>query len=287
MLKSKFLCIFFASFSLVAQSQSISKRIQFANYLVNKDFHEEGVFECKNILKELKLNQIQKDSVFYLKGWAEYNLKHLKESSFSFQKVSFQSTFYPKSILFGSYNLIHLGKYENATQVLNNFRPQNKINQHFINYLFAGIDLLQRDLPSFRKTVSLLPPDYYGFEKELKHLKILANRLETQKEKSPVFAGILSGIVPGSGQIYSGKTGQGIAALLMSTGLALVTIENYEKQGPEKFKTIFFGSVFSVFYIGNIYGAVFSAKIANNERHALINKQVLFDLHIPLRNVFD
>jgi hypothetical protein len=287
MLKIKYFFFLFALASIAAHSQTVPNRIQFAKYLVNKEFYEEGVFECKNILNALTLTPTQKDSVFYLKGWAEYNLKHLKESSFSLQRVNPKSTFYPKSILFGSYNLIHLGIYEEATQVLKNFETDNKINQHFTNYLFAGIDLLQRDLPAFRKRVSLLPPDYYGFEKELKHLNILATNLETKKNKSPALAGILSGIVPGTGQVYSGKTGQGIAALLMSTGLALVTIENYKKQGPEKFKTIFFGSVFTVFYIGNIYGAVFSAKIANNERHALINKQILFDLHIPLRNVFN
>ena len=272
--------------SLPSEGQNINNRIHFANYLLNQQFNQEAIFESNQIL-QLRVTPSQKDSLFYIRGWAEYNLKELRVSSQSLGKVSPSSVFYPKSQLFGAYNLIYLRDFNQALSVLDSFKTETPLNRHFSLFLRSGIDLLERDIPSFRTTVEKIPADYYGYTKELSKLNTIADELATHKRKSPLLAGILSGVLPGSGQVYSGKTGQGIAALLLTTGLSLVTIENYTKRGPDAFETIFFGSVFTVFYIGNIYGAAFSAKIVNDDYNALTDKQILFNLHIPLRNIFN
>ncbi|WP_010665588.1 tetratricopeptide repeat protein [Marinilabilia salmonicolor] len=269
-----------------ARAQSNSERINFSDYLITQGLYEEAVYESNQIL-ELKLTKPQADSVLYFKGWAKYNLKQLLSSSETLQQVSPQSDFYAKSRLFGSYNLIHLGKYDRAITVLDDFQSKNETERNFSHFLHSGIHLLNRDVAAYRSTAGLLPQEYYGFTKEIDFFNNLATTLEDEKPRSSLLAGILSGIIPGTGQIYAGKTGQGIAALLMTSGLALVTLENYNKLGAEKFETLFFGSVFTIFYVGNIYGAAFSAKIANDENNELINRQILFNLHIPLRNVFD
>lgn len=269
-----------------ATAQNNSERIHFSEYLITQGLYEEAIYESNQVL-ELKLTKPQTDSVLYFKGWAKYNLKQLSSSSETLQKVSPESEFYPKSQLFGSYNLIHIGNYDQATTVLNHFQKSNETEEHFSLFLKSGIQLLKRDMGAYRTIAEQLPRDYYGFAKELDFLNNIAASLEDKKPKSPVLAGILSGIIPGSGQIYAGKTGQGIAAMLMTSGLAVVALENYNKRGPEKFETIFFDSVFTLFYVGNIYGAAFSAKLANEENNELINRQILFNLHIPLRNIFD
>ena len=43
------------------------------------------------------------------------------------------------------------------------------------------------------------------------------------RPKSPVLAGIMSGIIPGSGKIYAGKTGEGIASIITNAGLGLIS----------------------------------------------------------------
>ena len=272
--------------SLTAVGQNTSKRIDFATYLLNQQFNQEAIYESNQIL-QIRISPPQKDSLYYIRGWAEYNLKELRASSQSLKQVGHSSVFYPKSQLFGAYNLIYLGDFGKASAMLDSFKTETPLNRHFSLFLRSGIDLLQRDIPSFRETVNKIPADYYGYTKELSQLNVIADELATHKRKSPLLAGILSGILPGSGQVYSGKTGQGIAALLLTSGLSLVVIENFNKRGPDKFETIFFGSVFTVFYIGNIYGAAFSAKIVNDDYNALTDKQILFNLHIPLRNIFN
>ncbi len=76
-------------------------------------------------------------------------------------------------------------------------------------------------------------------------------------DKSPLVAGMLSAIVPGSGHIYAGHYGDGITALLLNGLFIAGTIvavkqENYAIAGVA-------GLIGLPFYIGNIYGAANAA----------------------------
>jgi alpha-amylase/alpha-mannosidase (GH57 family) len=97
----------------------------------------------------------------------------------------------------------------------------------------------------------------------------------------------MSGIIPGSGKIYAGRTGEGIASMIATTGFGLIAWENYQKLGYKNLKTLFFGSIFLASYVSNIYGSVISVKIEENNFTNVTQNQVLFQLHIPLRNFFD
>jgi TolA-binding protein/TM2 domain-containing membrane protein YozV len=80
---------------------------------------------------------------------------------------------------------------------------------------------------------------------------------EPSPRKSPLLAGILSAIVPGSGHAYAGHYGDGATAFLLNglfiTG-AVVAIqqENYAVAGTV-------GLIGLPFYLGNIYGAANAA----------------------------
>jgi TM2 domain-containing membrane protein YozV len=270
--------------SINAQTQQ--HNINFVNYLLQQQYYEETLFEAQRINGK-QYSASQQDSLNFLGGWAAYNLKQLSLSSQLLSQVSKESSFYAKSHLFAGYNLLHLREFNQAKNLLSNFQPNTDIQKYFKNYLLAGNKLLLRNYASFDSITRYLPPDYYGFTSELKNLKDISLLMQTQHPRSVFLAAAMSTIIPGSGKIYAGKTGQGITAFLITTGLGLVSIENYNKHGIESFKTLFFGSVFSVFYLGNIYGSAFSAKLANNENYELHNQQILFNLHIPLRNIFN
>lgn len=97
----------------------------------------------------------------------------------------------------------------------------------------------------------------------------------------------LSAIVPGLGKIYAGRLGEGVSAFLITTTMGLVAVENYIKDGWKDPKTIIFGSLFSVFYIGNIWGSTLSVKLINDEFNKEVNEQILFNLRVPLRIIFE
>jgi hypothetical protein len=59
------------------------------------------------------------------------------------------------------------------------------------------------------------------------------------------------------------------------------------KDGVSSPRFIIYGSLFSLFYIGNIWGSALSVKIKRQEFNEKIDEQILFDMHIPLRTLFN
>jgi hypothetical protein len=136
---------------------------------------------------------------------------------------------------------------------------------------------------SFGKTNKSL----YELSGSSENLQKISEDLKKHKNKSPLIAGVLSGIIPGSGKFYSGKKGEAISAFIATAGLGLVTWENYKKSGLNSFKTIAFGTAFAFSYVANIYGSIITVNILETEYRNNVKNSILFNLHIPLRNSFD
>jgi hypothetical protein len=216
-----------------------------------------------------------------------YSIKKLDRSAKVLQKVTPSSEFYTKARFFAGYNLMHLRKYDQSNQTFNSINTNNKTHQSLLHFEKAGLALMQRDYEGFRENFQKVDTSYYAIAEESKKLNQYAFDLSHHNRKSPLLASIMSAIIPGSGKIYAGKTGEGISSLLTAGGLGFVTWENYNKKGLKNFKTIFFGALFTTFYIGNIYGTVFSVKIGEQEFQNEYDHKILFNLHVPLRNVFN
>ena len=266
----------------------VSKELPFIEYLIAKEEYDAAI----TLLHSYPLNEeIQSqglvDSINYLNGWSLYSLKQLDESVKYLSKVSSDSYFYSKSQLFASYNNSHLKNFPEAIEMLNHFSPKDKQDSIIRNYMKSGIYLLKRDFSNYSLYQSKLDKQFYGIKKENISINLIADELYSHRKKSTTLAAILSSIIPGSGKIYLGKTGQGISSLLIVTGLGLVTAENFIKRGPEKFSSILFASAFTTFYIGNIYGTIKLSKISNKEYNSYEDAKILFNIHIPLRNLYN
>ncbi len=82
--------------------------------------------------------------------------------------------------------------------------------------------------------------------------------------RSPWLAGVLSALLPGSGQLYAGRGKDGLLAFLVNGGLIFASLEAWDK---EVYGVAGLVSVVALtFYGGNVYGAVNSAHLANQER---------------------
>jgi len=79
--------------------------------------------------------------------------------------------------------------------------------------------------------------------------------------KDGTLAGIMSAVIPGSGKIYIGETGDGIVAFLTTTVFAFIAYDNF-KAGHKTRAWIWTG-VAAFFYAGNVYGSVAAAQVHN------------------------
>lgn len=256
----------------------------FIQHLVGKKMYSEVIF----LLEDLEgASSAQTDSLHYFKGWSLYSLKSLGPSADQLLRVSPASPFYVKSRFFAAYNQTHLGNYQPAKEILLRLNAGDREAENLRLFQLAGISLLEKNYVAFENLAGRLDTSHYVLHDELLTLNSCANRLKSHRQKSPAVAGVFSALVPGAGKIYAGKTAQGISTLITVVGFGLVTLENWKKNGPENFKTILFGSVFTTFYIGNIYGSVYAARISENEFQHEYQNRILFNLHIPLRNFFN
>lgn len=268
--------------SLSAQKDDLA----FVDFLVQKGSYREAIFVLNKMPHE-SFSQTRLDSLNYFKGWAYYSVKELDSSSVCLGLVSQGAVMYSKSSLFSAYNRMHLGQLGKAKEQLSFYNPSSHQDSLMKMYLTCGMELLSRNYKGYHQHRQQLDCGFYGYVDELTKIDAIASRLQVHRPKSVFCAGLMSALVPGSGKIYLGRTGQGISSMLLVTGLGLVTAENIRKRGMESFASIFFGTVFTTFYVGNILGTVKLGAIVNQEFNAENDAKILFNLHIPLRNLYN
>lgn len=90
--------------------------------------------------------------------------------------------------------------------------------------------------------------------------------IKTQSKKSPIVSSTLSLVIPGSGQIYSGHTYDGIQAFLYTASAAFASyaIYKYEKSFKGHLELTYISiSVTAIFHAANILGAYQTANYYN------------------------
>lgn len=282
-----FFLLFFLPFAGNAQVRGISEEIGFISYLIDNAEYRDALFIIDR-LTVLNAEQGQTDSLNYYAGWAFYSIKKLDSSAYYFNKVSVESAFYHQSKFYEAFDYIYLGKYDSAKTVLNNIVLINDtVLKKLINFEWAGIALLERDYKKFQELSSGFDSSYYPITAEEINFIKYFHDLQAIKLKSPFLAGLFSVFIPGSGKFYAGYRGQAIAAFLPVALLGAVALESFLKAGLASPQFIIFGGLFSVFYFGNIWGSALSVKTKQHEQAFEIDQNILLDLHLPLRRVFN
>jgi hypothetical protein len=273
-------------FGALAQQFGFSKELRFAQYLQDRDATRESIRVLDQV-DTLTLSRTQKDSLFYMLGWASYSTRQLDKSIGAFLRVSPDFFRYDKSRFFAAYCQAFQGRVDSASEGLRELVLPDSTMRELRNLQLAGMALLKRDYKGFLPQQQQFTYSSYIFEKEERRMQLYYDKLQAFRHRSPVLAGIYSAILPGAGKWYAGKKKQGIAAFLPIISLAALTFEAYRKDGAKSARFIGFGTLFTVFYIGDIWGSTLAVKIRRNEFYKEYDNKILFDMHIPLRNFFD
>ncbi len=258
---------------------------RFASYLIDKEQYDEALFVINKYDKEL-INNSFSDTASYLKGVIFYRQMDLENSSKNLLDISQESDYYVFSRFLASYELAHMHDFDKSISILKAIELEDSLLNELKYFQLASVALINNDSQGYKTYREVLSGNFFQLDKEKVRLEELQGRVTAFKKKSPVIAGLMSAIIPGSGKMYGGKIGEGVTSLLGLTILGAMTYENYKKLGLSNYKTITFGSIFSVFYIGNIYGSVYSIKVYRDEFNKSVHNAVLFNMHIPIRTIF-
>jgi TM2 domain-containing membrane protein YozV len=102
------------------------------------------------------------------------------------------------------------------------------------------------------------------------------------RRRSRLASTFLSAILPGAGQLYSGRAGDGAYTFLTVAGTGLVTwwfAAEPATRDRTRVKVSIFGVITAVFYAGNVYGANTAARDYNllQERRYVQRADSLFE----------
>jgi TM2 domain-containing membrane protein YozV len=276
--------ISFTAFYLLFAVETFSQNgagcdLKFINHLINSGNFQEALFLLNSSGCSL---YPMYDSINFFKGMALYSLNRLDSSSASLTKVTTASSFYQRSHFLAAYNYTFTGNYKKAVETLEITEMMNEKMISIRNFQFAGINLLQKNIPLFNEWLNKTDTIYPDIAKSSSKLLAISADMINHKDKSPLVAGLMSGIIPGSGKLYAGKRGSAISSFLTTVGFGLVTWESYRKTGLNSFRTIAFGTIFAISYTANIYGSVISVRIIENEYRENVKNSILFNLHLSL-----
>ena len=107
---------------------------------------------------------------------------------------------------------------------------------------------------------------------------IYAENGEQLPRRSPLLAGMLSTIVPGAGRLYTGRLADALNTLFTVGLTGWQAYAGFRRDGLSSVKGWSLGTLCGVFYVGNIYGSVISARVYNRD----ITDEFLATLFIEL-----
>lgn len=81
--------------------------------------------------------------------------------------------------------------------------------------------------------------------------------------RSPFLAGTLSAIVPGTGRLYTGRFSDAFTSLFIVGLAGWQAYDGFQRDGLSSAKGWTLGTLCGIFYVGNVYGSVLSARVYN------------------------
>ena len=266
----------------------VKKDSLFLQYLLAKDQHRDAITLLSQFQTHYPDSTQQRLELPYWKGLSYYSLKQLDSAAHYFANVRPRSFYYQKSLFLAGISHSYLKQTEKARKVFLSIPPNDTTTTAVKTFELAGVALLQRKLTDFDSLSKYFSTQYYPLQKQQSNFKDYREIIQQQRRKSPLKAALLSAIVPGAGKLYvGGQLGQGIATFLQNAILGLQAYEGFRKGGISSPRFIIYGSLFTLFYVGNIWGSALSVKIKRQEFNDKTDEQILFDMHIPLRTIFN
>jgi hypothetical protein len=282
------LCII--PFTSSAQLDTIQFRdeLNFLFFLGENKLVDDVEYYSNRILADtITYSQEFRDSVAFASGTLFKDFKLQLKSRHYLDLVSMNSIFKIPAAYTSGLMEMDEHKYAEAYQKIYNApEAESGILYELRIFELAGLSLLKNDYEQFDLLATGFFPEDSTINTELKYLSDYNYILQNMKKKSGFVAGALSAIIPGLGKVYTGLPGQAIASFLKVVPLGIIAAENYRHGGFKNAQFYIFGSLFSLFYIGGIWGSSISAKIVYQEKVDEIHHNIMVGLHVPVDRIF-
>lgn len=230
---------------------SPEKRLKFGNYLFSTKDYLRAVFEYQNYLQ-----MVPNDTIKFKMAYAFERMNRFREAEENYKTLFFNSELENESRLYCLRLIAKQNKYDDFDSYLNNFTytPENKTEQ--LNKLKSYADYFIRNQ---KMEAGLLRNTFTG--KDTVWFNELYNLKNEDNKKSPVWASVLSAIIPGAGKLYTKNYSDGITSFLVTGLFTYLAIDNFNHN--HNTRGWIFSGLAAYFYAGNVYGSYSAAQIFN------------------------
>ncbi|MEZ4722992.1 MAG: hypothetical protein R2813_14045 [Flavobacteriales bacterium] len=268
---------------------TIGPEIEFVNYLISNELYPDARLAIQRLEEDIEqYSQEQQDSLIYLKGWLQYFSRNFEDAIGALRLVSEESELKNRSIIYVANCHAFLKQYDLAKLMLMEIDTiENPELERFINFELACLALMQRDYCSFEQLSSSFDFKDYSFADEESSLLAYYSQMSTYERKSPFLAGLYSALFPGMGKFYAGYKGIPFGMMSLVLPLAAITVETAIIGGITGPAFLIAAPIFLVFHISNIWGSALSVYAIQKEFYDKMDYNIMFDMHIPLRRVFN
>ncbi len=260
-----FLLILCNSINVYSQNtipfSSIQERWNFADYLFCNGDYLRAASEYESVLR-LK----QDDTLFVRLGYCYLQTNNNRGAASIISKIrgraiaeKLQGSILMKCFNDGDYPGVYAS--EDSSNKLQSAEQKS----------YSLISYFSRVLSGNIQTGTFQLPAVTANEKDT--IEYLVKKVLEPEKLSKLKAAFLSTALPGAGKIYSGKTGDGITAFLITGLMTFLTVDNFKHN--HSFRGYVFGVSALLFYGGNIYGSAVSAQLMNEENERSARNQLV------------
>jgi len=236
----------------------------FAEHLMREGEYFRAITEYRRFLFYYP-DDPRRAMVHFSIGLAFYRGESYVEALQTFQEVTrrYPNTAYGQQAwLWQGETLIRQGQYTTAEQLYTEITerfPHDRIGQQ-ARYQRAWTLLYRRQWRDAATQFQQVAPgsELYQSAQLLAQEALVGERLPT---KSPVLAGLFSGLLPGSGQLYNGRLGDALLAFFLNGLFIVGAIEAVHRDAPAVAGILSFFE--AGWYAGNVYGAINGANKYN------------------------
>ncbi|MFQ6043835.1 MAG: tol-pal system YbgF family protein [Candidatus Poribacteria bacterium] len=268
-------CLFFLATASLSYADIFEARqlLSFADSLFNEEDYKNAIHEYKRYLFLYPDSPIA-DEVQFRIATCYRNAGDLNAAILAYQAINnYQSI--PKVRLKIAESYLFQGKYPEALELLRQFvekYPAHKLApraEFLIGASYMELKNWKLSSQSFRRVLDEYPQSTFATVSG--NLAKSITRADNLPHRSPLLSGLMSTVVPGGGQMYSGRFSDGLYALMV---IATTTAGTIYYISQERYKiAIPLGIVSAIFYAGNIYGGIQSARIFNvREKTQFLNE---------------
>ena len=239
---------------------------QFAEYLYQERDYLRAAGEFQRYLLLVRTSA-GSDSVLFRIGMCYRLGQHPRRAVDYFQKIAEEN---PQSNLKdqASYQIarsyFEMGQYGQSIQQIDKNCPQlpecggRLGNLLVVDYLYLKKWREAHDISSSMVKGGHAPSD--SLASVLNRLTLEGTQLPY---KSKVAAGVMSSLVPGSGKMYAHRIADGLYSMIIIGLVGWQAYDGFSKEGTRSARGWIYGTMGTVFYMGNIYGSVVAVKIHN------------------------